>query len=56
MIGILIITHGQFGDNLLKTACGIMNEPDFVEAINLSRRLDFGTLRNQVKPVMPERQ
>ena len=48
MIGILVITHGRFGENLLKTACGIMNDSGGVEALNLSRRLDFQTLRNKV--------
>lgn len=48
MIGILILTHGPFGENLLKTACGIMNEVGQVNALNLSRRLDFATLRASV--------
>jgi mannose/fructose-specific phosphotransferase system component IIA len=48
MIGVLILTHGPFGEDLLKTACGIMHEADKVVALNLSRRLDFQTLRKQV--------
>lgn len=48
MIGILILTHGPFGEDLLKTACGIMNETETIGALNLSRRLDFGTLRKKV--------
>lgn len=48
MIGVLILTHGRFGEDLLKTACGIMHETDKVVALNLSRRLDFQTLRKQV--------
>jgi PTS system mannose-specific IIA component len=48
MIGILILTHGLFGENLLKTACGIMNESEAVKTLNLSRRLDFSTLRKMV--------
>lgn len=48
MIGILILTHGPFGEDLLKTACGIMNETDKAIALNLSRRLEFATLRNMV--------
>jgi PTS system mannose-specific IIA component len=48
MIGILVVCHGQFGENLLKTACGIMHEVERVEALNLSRREDFTTLRRRV--------
>lgn len=48
MIGILILTHGAFGEDLLKTACGIMHETDKISALNLSRRLDFLTLRKHV--------
>jgi PTS system mannose-specific IIA component len=48
MIGILILTHGPFGEDLLKTACGIMVETEKVTALNLSRRLDFPTLRKKV--------
>ncbi len=48
MIGILILTHGGFGEEILKTACGIMHESEKVAALNLSRRLDFPTLRKRV--------
>ncbi len=48
MIGVLILTHGPFGEDLLKTACGIMHETDKAAALNLSRRLDFETLRRHV--------
>lgn len=48
MIGILILTHGAFGEDMLKTACGIMHETDKSAALNLSRRLDFPTLRKRV--------
>jgi PTS system mannose-specific IIA component len=48
MIGVLVLTHGQFGENLVKTACGIMHESDKVATLNLSRRLDFQTLRKMV--------
>lgn len=48
MIGILILTHGPFGEDLLKTACGIMNDGEKIGALNLSRRLDFATLRKKV--------
>src|SRR4051812_44273684 len=48
MIGILILTHGGFGEDLLKTACGIMHESEKIGALNLSRRLDFPTLRKRV--------
>ena len=48
MIGILILTHGAFGDDLLRTACGIMHETEKIGALNLSRRLDFPTLRKKV--------
>ena len=48
MIGILILTHGPFGEDLLKTACGIMREAEKIAALNLSRRLDFATLRKKV--------
>ena len=48
MISVLILTHGQFGENLLKTACAIMKETENVAALNLSRRLDFPTLRKKV--------
>jgi mannose PTS system EIIA component len=48
MIGILILTHGAFGEDLLKTACGIMKETEKMGAMNLSRRLDFETLRKNV--------
>jgi mannose PTS system EIIA component len=48
MIGILILTHGAFGEDLLKTACGIMHETDKAGALNLSRRSDFATLRKKV--------
>lgn len=48
MIGILILTHGPFGEDLLKTACGIMHETEKIGALNLSRRLDFPTLRKRV--------
>lgn len=52
MIGILVITHGQFGSDLMKTASGIMNESERIDSLNLSRRLDFQTLRDKVKPVI----
>ena len=48
MIGILVLTHGGFGEEILKTACGIMHESEKVAALNLSRRLDFPTLRKRV--------
>lgn len=48
MIGILILTHGPFGEDLLKTASGIMHEADLSTSLNLSRRLDFPTLRKMV--------
>jgi PTS system mannose-specific IIA component len=48
MIGILILTHGAFGEDLLKTACGIMHESEKIGALNLSRRADFATLRKRV--------
>ncbi|OVE77447.1 hypothetical protein BVX98_02820 [bacterium F11] len=48
MIGVLIVTHGQFGEDLLKTACAIMKETENVAALNLSRRLEFSTLRQRV--------
>ncbi|MCG3203504.1 MAG: PTS system mannose-specific EIIAB component [Elusimicrobia bacterium] len=48
MIGILILTHGAFGEDMLKTACGIMHETEKTAALNLSRRLDFPTLRKRV--------
>jgi mannose PTS system EIIA component len=48
MIGILILTHGRFGEDLLKTASGIMHEAELSTSLNLSRRLDFPTLRNSV--------
>jgi len=48
MIGVLVLTHGSFGENLIKTACGIMGDPDKVQALNLSRRLDFDMLREKV--------
>lgn len=52
MIGILILTHGAFGDDLLKTACGIMHETEKIGALNLSRRLDFPTLRKKVSDMI----
>ena len=48
MIGVLVLTHGKFGEDLLKTACGIMCESEKVASGNLSRRLDFATLRKNV--------
>ena len=54
MIGILILTHGLFGENLLKTACGIMNESSNTKTLNLSRRLDFETLRKMVSGAIVE--
>ncbi len=48
MIGILVLTHGPFGEDLLKTARGIMNESEKMGALNLSRRFDFPTLRKKV--------
>src|SRR5688572_19545842 len=48
MIGILILTHGPFGEDLMKTASGIMNETGNMTALNLSRRYDFPTLRKRV--------
>ncbi len=48
MIGILILTHGAFGEDMMKTACGIMHETEKIAALNLSRRLDFPTLRKRV--------
>jgi PTS system mannose-specific IIA component len=54
MIGILILTHGPFGEDLLRTACGIMNESGSSAALNLSRRLDFATLRKRVSDAIAE--
>ncbi len=48
MIGVVILTHGRFGEDLLKTACGIMRETEKVTSLNLSRRLDFQSLRKMV--------
>lgn len=48
MIGILVLTHGPFGEDLLKTASGIMHETGLSTSLNLSRRLDFPTLRKKV--------
>lgn len=48
MIGILVLTHGPFGEDLLKTASGIMHETGLFTSLNLSRRLDFPTLRKKV--------
>ena len=48
MIGILVLTHGAFGEDMLKTACGIMHDTEKSAALNLSRRLDFPTLRKKV--------
>jgi len=52
MIGILILSHGQFGEDLQKTATGIMNESAKVMALNLSRRFDFPVLREKVVEVL----
>lgn len=54
MIGVLILTHGYFGEDLLKTACGIMHDTDKAAAMNLSRRLDFETLRRNVLATIQE--
>lgn len=54
MIGILILTHGAFGEDLLKTACGIMHETEKIAALNLSRRLDFATLRKRVSETISD--
>lgn len=54
MIGILILTHGPFGEDLLRTASGIMNETEKTGALNLSRRLDFSTLRSRVSEKIEE--
>ena len=48
MIGILVLTHGQFGDDLIKTVEAITHENEAVAALNISRRLDFETLRSRV--------
>ncbi len=52
MIGILVLTHGQFGEDLQKTACGIMNDSEKVMALNLSRRFDFPVLRQKVREAL----
>ena len=52
MIGILVLTHGAFGEDLLKTACGIMHESEKLGALNLSRRSDFETLRKKVSDMI----
>ncbi len=54
MIGILILTHGAFGEDLLKTACGIMHETEKIGALNLSRRSDFATLRKKVSDMISQ--
>lgn len=54
MIGILVLTHGPFGEDLLKTACGIMNDNEKISALNLSRRQDFATLRKRVSDAIVE--
>ncbi len=54
MIGVVILTHGRFGEDLLKTACGIMHETDKVTSLNLSRRLDFQFLRKIVSDAIQE--
>lgn len=48
MIGVIVLTHGRFGEDLVKTACGIMHENEKVSTLNLSRRLDFQALRKLV--------
>ncbi|MFN0118516.1 MAG: PTS sugar transporter subunit IIA [Elusimicrobiota bacterium] len=54
MIGILVLTHGPFGEDLIKTASAIMNEQGKISALNLSRRLDFPTLRKKVSDAIEE--
>lgn len=54
MIGILVLSHGQFGEDLQKTACGIMNDPEHIRALNLSRRFDFPVLRQKVDEALRE--
>jgi PTS system mannose-specific IIA component len=54
MIGILVLTHGAFGEDLLSTACGIMHDEAHIAALNLSRRLDFPTLRKRVSEAIRE--
>jgi PTS system mannose-specific IIA component len=54
MIGILILTHGPFGEDLLKTASGIMHEGEKSAALNLSRRLEFTMLRKMVSEKIKE--
>lgn len=48
MIGVIVLTHGMFGEDLVKTASGIMHESEKIATLNLSRRLDFQTLRKMV--------
>jgi len=48
MIGILILSHGPFGENLIKTACGIVDDPGNVLSLNLSRRLDTKVMQENV--------
>jgi len=54
MIAVLVLTHGQFGENLLKTACGIMKDELNIKALNLSRREDFSSLRKKVRERLNE--
>jgi PTS system mannose-specific IIA component len=48
MNGVMVLTHGKFGEDLVKTACGIMKETEKVTSLNLSRRQDFQSLRKTV--------
>ncbi len=50
MVGIVVITHGNFGEGILESAKQIMKCTENCLAINLSGRRDLSELRAEIKP------
>jgi PTS system mannose-specific IIA component len=54
MIGIVVITHGNFGEGILESTKHIMKSEGNCLAINLTGRRDLNELREQIKTRLSE--
>jgi len=54
MIGLIVVTHGDFGCQLVKAAQLILGEQEEVWALSLHERDGLGTLRGRIAKVLKE--
>lgn len=54
MIGILVVTHGRFGTELVKTALDIMGKSPFIDAVDAIPPIKIEDLQAKVRAVVKE--